>query len=452
MEGATIDQLLTAMIRSADQVSDLLFLQGKPPLVESNGRLQDFAIDTPDSRVTAELVDGIAEHIIAGNQRLLEMYATTGSCDTSYEVPGIARLRVNIYKQNNGRAIVMRKFPSEIPDLDKLGLPRVFREIVKEKNGIVFVTGATGSGKTTTLAAMLNYLNQTEPIHVLTLEDPIEYQYPIGVAAISQRELGRDFESFAHGLRVALRQAPKGILLGEIRDRETMEIAMTASETGHIVYTTLHTVNAGQTINRILGFFNRDEEEQIRYRLADSIRYIVSQRLIPSLSGARLLLTEVVGSGLRTREAIRYGESEGKMFHDIIEAATPSDWHTFDQGLLRYLQAGHISDETALLYCNQKGKMQREIDTWRKRAGTEQAGADSGLKMDAIAPPKLAAAQAAAFAAPPPEPGTPGIVSAPEMPALKMAPRITVPKNPAPAPAGPTSPSHAVSPGQAASP
>lgn len=399
MDRATVNALIAGMVQSAEQVSDLIFIHGKPPLVESQGHLQDFPIDMPGSLLTNEVIDQIAAQVIDGNERLLDMYATTGSCDTSYEVPGVARLRVNIYKQNAGRGIVMRKFPTEIPTLEKLGLPPVFREIVKERNGIILVTGAAGSGKTTTLAAMLNHLNQTEPIHILTLEDPIEFLHPPGRAAISQRELGRDFESFAHGLRVALRQAPKGILLGEIRDRETMEIALTASETGHIVFSTLHTINAGQTINRILGFFSREEQEQIRYRLADTLRYVVSQRLVANTVGTRLLITEVIGNSLRTRESIRYGESEGKTFHEIIEAASTLGWHTFDQCLLHACEAGVVTEENALLYCTNKGKMRRDLDLWQKRRGTPGADSLSGLKLDMVAPPKLALAQANAVQA-----------------------------------------------------
>ena len=208
----------------------------------------------------------------------------------------------------------MRKLQSEVPTLDKLGLPPIFREIVKEKNGIILVTGGTGTGKTTTLAAMLNELNHTEEIHIVTLEDPIEFFHSHGKAAISQRELGKDFPNFADGLRAALRQAPKAILVGEIRDRETLEIAMTASETGHIVFSTLHTINAGQTINRILGMFPREEEQQLRQRLSETLRYVISQRLVNKIGGGRLLVTEIMGSNLRTRETIIYGESENKSF------------------------------------------------------------------------------------------------------------------------------------------
>jgi len=381
MDRATVDALLAGMIQSADHVSDLVLIEGKTPLVESHGRLQEFPIDTPGSALTSQIVEAMADYIIDGNERLLSMYAGSGSCDTSYEVPGIARFRVNIYRHNAGRALVMRKFPSSIPTLEGLALPGIFREILKERNGIILVTGATGSGKTTTLAAMLNQINQTEPIHIVTLEDPIEFIYPPATAAISQRELGRDFESFAQGLRVALRQAPKAILIGEIRDRETMEIAMTASETGHIVFSTLHTINAGQTINRILGFFSRDEEEQVRYRLADTVRYIVSQRLVASTSGKRLLATEVIGSSLRTRESIRYGESEGKTFHEIIEAGSTLGWHSFDQTLLKAYRENLVTEETALFYCTDRNRMRRDIDLLLKIKGDAEQNAGSGLKM-----------------------------------------------------------------------
>ena len=388
MDRETMDALLGSMIQSADEVSDVLFIQGKPPLVESHGKLSEFPIDTPGSLLTAALLNDFARELMAGNPRLLSALEATGSCDTSYEVPGIARLRVNIFRQNAGTAIVMRRFPSKVPTLETIGLPPVFKEIVKERNGIILVTGATGSGKTTTLAAMLNQLNQTEPIHILTLEDPIEFVYPPGRAAISQRELGRDFESFAHGLRVALRQSPKGILLGEIRDRETMEIAMTAAETGHIVFSTLHTINAGQTINRILGFFSRDEEEQVRIRLADILRYIVSQRLVSSTTGQRLLITEVLGNSLRTRETIRYGESEGKTYGEIIEAASVLGWHSFDQCLLSALEQGRITEENALLYATNKGRVRRDIDLLQKRRGQGGGELLSGLKLD-ISRPRL---------------------------------------------------------------
>ena len=229
MDKQVIDALLGAMIQSREGVSDLLFTVGKPPLVETHGWLEEFVVETPAPIFGPKEIDQLAAHIINGDERLLRDLATWGSCDCSYALKDVARFRINIFKQNGKQAIVMRKLQSEVPTLDALGLPPVFREIVKEKNGIIFVTGATGSGKTTTLAAMLHELNQTQQIHIVTLEDPIEFLHPHQRAVFHQRELGKDFPDFARGLRAALRQAPKVILVGEIRDRETMEIAMTAS-------------------------------------------------------------------------------------------------------------------------------------------------------------------------------------------------------------------------------
>jgi twitching motility protein PilT len=389
MDRKTADDLLAAMVRQGEDVSDLLFMEGKPPLVDIHGRLHPFPIETPESLATPQLIEELTNYIINGNQRLLSMFEASGSCDCSYTVQNVARFRANIYKQNGRRAIVMRKFPSDIPTVDELGLPPVFREIVKENNGIVLITGAAGTGKTTTLAAMVNELNRTRDIHILTLEDPIEFVHHHGRAAISQRELGTDFPSFADGLRVALRQAPKVILVGEIRDRETMEIAMTASETGHLVLSTLHTVNAGQTINRVLGFFDRNEEEQIRQRLAQTVRFIVTQRLVDKVGGGRLLVTEVLGNNLRTREAIIYGESEGKMFHEIIEAGSTRGWHSFDQCLLKAREADLVTDETVLLYCTHKAKTAQELELLRRRRGLSETQAPSGLRLDIVAPIRL---------------------------------------------------------------
>jgi twitching motility protein PilT len=389
MDRQTVDALLTGMLESADEVSDLLFIAGKPPLVEVHGRLSDFPIDTPESVLTPVLIEQLAGQIMNGSERLRLEFATTGSCDCSYAIDNLARFRVNIYKQNGRHAIVMRKLQSDIPTLAKIGLPPIFREIVKEKNGIVLLTGGTGTGKTTTLAAMINELNETQEIHIVTLEDPIEFFHTHRKAAISQRELGKDFPNFADGLRAALRQAPKAILVGEIRDRETLEIAMTASETGHVVFSTLHTVNAGQTINRILGMFSREEEQQVRQRLAAALRYVVSQRLVNKIDGGRLLVTEIMGSSLRTRETIVYGESENKSFHEIIEAGSSLGWHTFDQSILEAYKTGVINEETALVSCSNKGKVRRELDLLQKQRGVAAEQAPSGLKLHIPAPIRI---------------------------------------------------------------
>lgn len=396
MDRKTVDALLTGMLESADGVSDLLFISGKPPLVEVHGRLSDFPIDTPESVLTPALIEEIAALIMNGSERLRLEFANTGSCDCSYAIEDLARFRVNIYRQNGRHAIVMRKLQSNVPTLDKLGLSPIFREIVKEKDGIILLTGGTGTGKTTTLAAMINELNETQEIHIVTLEDPIEFFHTHRKSAISQRELGKDFPNFADGLRAALRQAPKAILVGEIRDRETLEIAMTASETGHVVFSTLHTINAGQTINRILGMFSREEEQQIRQRLAATLRYVVSQRLVNKIGGGRLLVTEIMGSSLRTRETIVYGESENKSFAEIIEAAYSQGWHSFDQSILEAYKGGIVSEETAITSCTNKGKMRRELDLLQKQRGATGEQAPSGLKLHIPEPIRIVAPEPAA--------------------------------------------------------
>jgi twitching motility protein PilT len=275
----------------------------------------------------------------------------------------------------------MRKLQPVIPTLSTMGLPPIFEEIAKEKTGLVLVTGATGSGKTTTLAALLNEINVTQSVHVVTLEDPIEFIHPTDRATFSQRELGYDFDSYPNGLRAALRQAPKVILVGEMRDRATVEVALMAAETGHLVLSTLHTIDAGQSINRILGLFSLGEEPQVRLRLADSIRYIVSQRLAPKIGGGRQLLAEIMGYNLRTREAIALGEGENRSFYEITEASSAFGWTTFDQSILNAFEAGVISEETARLFASKKGRVTRGIDLIQKTRGIEnQTGA--GLRLD----------------------------------------------------------------------
>jgi twitching motility protein PilT len=380
MTNEELQTLLTAMLESGEGVSDCLFINGKPPLIERYGRLYELPMEQPGATLQPAHIDAMVALLMAGNERLRSDLATTGSCDTSYSLGAVARFRVNIYRQNGHHGIVMRKLQSEVPTIESLGLPPIFRKMVQEKFGIIFVTGSTGSGKTTTLAAMLNELNRTQEIHIVTLEDPIEFLHPHIKSAFSQRELGKDFFDFATGLRAALRQAPKVILLGEIRDRETMEIALSASETGHLVFSTLHTINAGQSINRILGFFTTDEEKQVRERLADTLRYVVSQRLVNKQEGGRLLVTEIMGSSLRTRETLIYGEGENRTFQEIIEAGSTLGWHSFDQSLMRAFEDDLISEETALLFCTHKNKMLRDLEMTKKMHYPADDEA-SGLKM-----------------------------------------------------------------------
>jgi twitching motility protein PilT len=372
-----VDRQLTAMVSSAEGISDLLFVSGRHAQVEVHGHLESFG----DAPLTNARIEGLAKAIMNGNEKLIDDLAKRGSCDCSYSLPDGMRFRVNIYRQNGNQAMVLRRLMAEIPTMEGLKLAPVFKEIIKEKTGIIFVTGGTGSGKTTTLAAMLSEINQTNPCHVVTLEDPIEFMHPHLKATFSQREMGRDFYTFPDGMRAAMRQAPKVIMVGEIRDRETMEIALTAGETGHVVYSTMHTISAGQTINRILGIFSKDEEQQVRERLAGSLRYIVSQRLVPKIGGGRYLATELMGSSLRSRECILLGENETRRFSDIIEAGTTSGWHSFEQSLVKAYEREYITDENAMLYSVNKSTMRQRIDMASKQKETPQF---AGLKMKEI--------------------------------------------------------------------
>jgi twitching motility protein PilT len=380
MRENAFNSLLTSILESHKDVSDIFFVGGKPIQVESHGEMHSYPDDAETSILEPLQIEEIAKAMMAGIERLKDDLHECGACDCSYAI-GCGRFRVNIFRQNGHHAIVMRKLNTMIPTMDGLKLQPVFREIIKEKTGITFITGATGSGKTTTLAAMLNELNQGSKMHIVTLEDPIEFMHPHKKATFSQRELGRDFPSFAAGLRSALRQAPKAILVGEIRDRETMEIALTAAETGHVVYSTLHTINAGQTINRILGFFTNDEQQLVRERLADTLRYIVSQRLVPKIGGGRLMINEIMGSNMRTREALLLGEAENRSYAEIIEASAQYGWRTFDKALVDCFAQRLITEETAMIFATSRNKVRTGIDRAKKLGGFEEAALE-GMKLE----------------------------------------------------------------------
>lgn len=369
------------MLKTYDGISDLNFTVGRPLQVEDFGELKPVYVDPPIEHLTSYQTEQIALTLMQGNRRLMHDYLTEGSCDCSYSLSDEARFRVNIFRQQGHFAVVMRKLQAEIPSLQTLGLPSIFEEIAKEKTGLVLVTGSTGSGKTTTLAALLNEINEKQSVHVVTLEDPIEFIHPQGRATFNQRELGHDFDNYPSGLRAALRQAPKIIFVGEMRDRATVEVALMAAETGHLVLSTLHTVDAGQSISRILGLFSLGEEKQLRIRLADTIRYIVSQRLVPKIGGGRQLLTEVMGHNLRTAETIALGEGEHRNFYEIIEASSPFGWNTFDQSVLNAYETGAVSEETARIYSSKKGRITRGIDLIQKMRGIENESL-SELRLD----------------------------------------------------------------------
>ncbi len=381
MRRPELDQVLTTMLASQAEISDLLFTVDRPLQVEAYGELKPVAIDPPIEKLTPFQTETIALNIIGDNLWQIEDLLRHGSCDASYALSDKARFRVNVFAQRGNYSIVCRQLNATIPTLDQLKFPEIFKEIPKEKTGLVLVTGATGSGKSTTLAAILNEINGSKPVHIVTLEDPVEYVHTHNQATFNQRELGIDFDSYVNGPRAALRQAPKVILVGEMRDQDTVKIALSAAETGHLVLSTLHTINAGETVNRILGMFEPDEQEQIRVRLADSLRWVVSQRLVPKVGGAgRFALIELMGSNLRTQEAIRLGESEGKTFYEIIESSYPFGWRTFDHACMEAFEQGTITEDTALLYCTKRSVISRAIDNIKKSRG-EMTTTSGSLRM-----------------------------------------------------------------------
>jgi len=369
------------MLDAYDNVSDLNVTVGKPFQVETAGELSVVDMDPPFHEITPFQAEIFALNLINQNRRLTENLLLEGSCDSSYELPGKARFRINIFSQRGNYSIVLRKLATKIPTCQELGIPASFLEMAEEKNGIILITGATGCGKSTSLAAILNEINDAKSVHIVTLEDPVEFDHPHKKATFNQREMGEDFDTFSTGLRAALRQAPKVILVGEMRDRVTLDIAISAAETGHLVLSTLHTVDAGQTINRIIGMFPSEEENQIRTRLADMVRWIVCQRLLPKIGGGRVAAFEIMRTNLRVKDAILHGESEGKTFYDIIQAGKAFGMITFDDDIVGLYEKGFITQETAMAYSSRKGEVGRGIDAVKSSRGEATTDIE-GLKVD----------------------------------------------------------------------
>ena len=362
MKKQEVDHILTRMLDAHKNVSDLNLTVGKPFQVESDGELISVKMRPNLKELTPFQTEIFALNLINNDRRLTENLLSQGSCDLSHSLPGKARFRVNIFSQSGYHSIVLRKLESKIPSIEELNLPDAMYKISQERNGIVFITGATGSGKTTSLAAILNEINENKSVHVVTLEDPVEYQHPHKKSTFNQRELGIDFDTYANGLRAALRQAPKVILVGEMRDRETVEIGLNAAETGHLVLTTLHTIDAGSTINRILGMFHIEEEHQVRIRLSDSVRWAVSQRLLPKIGGGRVATFEIMGANLRVQDVILNGESEGKTFYSIMQDGTAFGMTTFDNYIIGLYEQGLITRDIAISFSSRKGVVGRGID------------------------------------------------------------------------------------------
>ncbi len=381
MKQPEIEYWVRRMLASHKRISDLNFTVGKPLQVESDGVLKPVKLDPDVSSLTPFQSEVFALNLIRGERRLLNDLIEHGSCDLSYWIDERTRFRVNVFSQTHRLSTVMRLLGTEVPSIERLNLPDVFFQMAGLKNGLVLFTGATGTGKTTSLAAILDDINKQQQVHVVTLEDPIEYVHPHKKATFNQRELGVDYDSFANGLRAALRQAPKVILVGEMRDRETMDIALTAAETGHLVFSTLHTVDAGQTINRILGMYDLDEQAQTRNRLVDTLRWVVGQRLLPRVDAGRVAAFEIMGMNLRVADLVLNGEVDGKTFYEVIASSTPLGWCTFDQAILRLFEDGLVDEETALRYCTRRSILSRGLDQLKASRGEATSGI-SGLAME----------------------------------------------------------------------
>jgi twitching motility protein PilT len=354
-------QLIAAMVKSNARISDLIFSPGRAPQVEVNGQLVALNYKGLESLTPADTL-AIARDIIGKSETSLKKLEQDGSADLSYGVSGVARFRVNIFHQRGSCAIVMRVIPNVIPGFDELNLPSALKEIVELRNGVVLVTGPTGSGKSSTLAAILDKMNTDKAYHILTIEDPIEFLHRHKKCTVHQRELHTDTPSFSLALRAALRQAPKVILVGEMRDRETIEIALEASETGHLVMSTLHTIDASKTVERIVGVFPLSDQQAIRTRLGKAFRFIVSQRLLPRKDGqGRVAAVEILKSTMRTREYVEKGENDGKTLLDAMRDGDTEGMQHFDGEIEKMIRNDVVDFEVGLSYASNAGNLRLEL-------------------------------------------------------------------------------------------
>jgi twitching motility protein PilT len=354
-------QLITAMLKSHDHVSDLIFSPGRAPQIEVSGQLVELKFKGLEC-LTPDDTKLIAHDIMGKNEHPIRKLEQDGSADLSYGLSGVSRFRVNIFRQRGSCAIVMRVIPDGIPSFEDLHLPAQLQEIVHLRTGIVLVTGPTGSGKSSTLAAIIDSMNAQKAYHILTIEDPIEFLHRHKKATIHQRELHSDTPTFALALRAALRQAPKVILVGEMRDRETIEIALEAAETGHLVLSTLHTIDASKTVERIVGVFPLGDQQAIRTRFGKAFRYIVSQRLLPKNDAkGRIAAIEILKATMRTREYVEKGESEGKTLLDAMRDGDTDGMQHFDGEIDKLIRAGTIDFETGLGFATNPGNLRLEL-------------------------------------------------------------------------------------------
>jgi len=353
--------LLGAMLRATEKVSDLVFSPGRPPQVQVYGQM--IPVEVPGlTFLTSDDTRRIAADLIGDNKQAITTLREHGACDISYGLRGLARFRVNVFIQRGSCAVVMRVIPTEIPDFAALRLPQSLSDVTKLKDGIVLVTGAAGSGKSSTLAVLLDAINREKYYHIITVEDPIEFLHNHKCSTIHQRELHSDTPSFAHALRSAMRQAPKVIMVGEMRDRETMEIVLEAAETGHLVLSSLNTMDAAKTVERIVGSFSAEEQKSVRERFAKSFRYIICQRLMPKADrSGRVAAFEILKANARTRECIEKTDRENKKLADAIKAGGSEGMQHFD-GEIAKLVNDHVVDfETGLSYASNPSNLGQEL-------------------------------------------------------------------------------------------
>jgi twitching motility protein PilT len=386
-----LDPLLETMLDAAPGISDLNLSVGRPPQVEVDGQLRSVSFAGIE-RLLPYQTELIAMRLLANKRDLADRLVKTGSADLSYSLARRTRFRVNVFSQRGSYSIVLRVIPNRVPTVEELGIPPQLNEIASERNGIVLVTGPTGSGKSTTLAAIINKLNREKAIHIITIEDPIEYLHPHQLATINQREVGSDTQTFALALRAALRQAPKVILVGEMRDVETISIALEASETGHLVLSTLHTIDAAKTIDRIVGVFPKNEERQVRTRFAQSFKWIVSQRLIPKQGGGRMAVCEILRSNSRTREYVQEGEREGKSLTDAMSDGVLEGMQTFDYVLEQLINKGMLDKELGLSYATNRTNLALRLET----QGSDASDTGPVIAAKPAAPPRPGASRPAA--------------------------------------------------------
>jgi len=353
--------LLAGMLRASDKVSDLIFSPGRPPQVEIHGQLT--VVEIPGSGIlSADDTRRVAADLIGNNKQAINTLREQGSCDVSYGLPGMARFRVNVFIQRGSCAIVMRVIPTEIPTFSSLRLPAQLEEAAKVRNGIVFVTGGSGSGKSSTLAALIDRINTEYCYHVLTVEDPIEFLHKHKKSTVHQRELHSDAPNFTLALRAALRQAPRVIMVGEIRDRETLEILLEAAENGHLVLSSMNTVDSSKTIDRIVGMFPSSAQQSVRERLAKTFRYIVTQRLMPRRDGGeRIAVVEILKSNSRTRDCVEQGERPGRTLLDAIKASENEGMQHFDGEIAKLVRSGLVDLETGLVFASNATVLGQEL-------------------------------------------------------------------------------------------